>query len=108
MPTEHPYLLVPVQLHTPPPGYPDSWLAIALSDAGGMHGADMMAVVGGTTGTTAAGGTAAAATDGGAKWRALDLHSLDFVRPQMDDQQVRGRVGHGPMGGRHQSAWRVL
>lgn len=70
-----------------PAGYPDSWLAIALSDAGGMHGADMMLV---------AGGTAAA---GGAAWRALDLHSLDFVQPQMDEHQASGLAGHGAMRG---------
>ncbi|GIL66717.1 hypothetical protein Vafri_20200 [Volvox africanus] len=56
-------------------GYPDSWLAVALSAAGGMIGADVIVVAGPNTGA-----------DGGG-WRVIDAHSLQFAQPVPDDKQ---------------------
>ncbi|GIL66735.1 hypothetical protein Vafri_20213, partial [Volvox africanus] len=55
-------------------GYPDSWLAVALSAAGGMIGADVIVVAGPNTGA-----------DGGG-WRVIDAHSLQFAQPVPDDK----------------------
>ncbi|PNG99274.1 hypothetical protein TSOC_014951, partial [Tetrabaena socialis] len=62
---------------------PDAWLAVALSNGGGMIGADMMIVAGG-------------GEDGG--WRVIDAHSLEFAPPLRDAQQDVSLLGQ-PLSG---------
>ncbi|PNH04333.1 MOXD1 1 [Tetrabaena socialis] len=64
-------------------GGPDAWLAVALSEGGGMIGADMMIVAGG-------------GEDGG--WRVIDAHSLEFAQPLRDTQQDVSLLGQ-PLSG---------
>ncbi|PNH04336.1 MOXD1 1 [Tetrabaena socialis] len=64
-------------------GGPDAWLAVSLSEGGGMHGADMIIVAGG-------------GAEGG--WRVIDAHSLEFAVPLKDTQQDVSLVGQ-PLSG---------
>ncbi|PNH05189.1 hypothetical protein TSOC_008618 [Tetrabaena socialis] len=64
-------------------GGPDAWLAVALSEGGGMIGADMRIVAGG-------------GEDGG--WRVIDAHSLEFAQPLRDTQQDVSLLGQ-PLSG---------
>ncbi|KXZ41536.1 hypothetical protein GPECTOR_409g249 [Gonium pectorale] len=76
-------------------GHPDSWLGLALSDAGGMKGADIIVVAGppspASDGEGADGPDGDAAAGGGllgpGGWRVIDAYSLNFVRPPADPQQ---------------------
>ncbi|PNH04334.1 MOXD1 1 [Tetrabaena socialis] len=68
---------------------PDAWLAVALSEGGGMIGADMMIVAGGggPADDNSYGGEAAMSSSDGGGWRVIDAHSLEFAQPLRDKQQ---------------------
>ncbi|KXZ46094.1 hypothetical protein GPECTOR_47g371 [Gonium pectorale] len=85
-------------------GHPDSWLGLALSDAGGMKGADIIVVAGppspasdgeGADGPDGDGDGDDDGSNGPAKryvagpggWRVIDAYSLNFVQPAADPQQ---------------------
>ncbi|KXZ46095.1 hypothetical protein GPECTOR_47g372 [Gonium pectorale] len=89
-------------------GHPDSWLGLALSDAGGMKGADIIVVAGpsdqegfddpdgyyATDGGSESDGEAASASssppryvEGPGGWRVIDAHALQFGQPIADMRQ---------------------
>ena len=84
-------------------GYPDSWIALALSESGGMQGADMIIVTPPRVAAAAGPGDSAvdddsdgdgdgprqpAGGDSGGEWRVIDAHSYAFEAPEPDDHQV--------------------